>query len=161
MPRNDPEIPHQVGIYLSYGVPNLSIIMIDMICFQSMAIISGFFGIQQQAVNILLFNFHIIFFQIPLGFKCGMCALVGRQVGSGDADEAKRYKSILVNFCLLFDIIEIGFFFVIRHYIIMVFTRNPILIAIADKIIWSILLAMFVDFYVTVQNGVLCAIGKQ
>ena len=44
--RNDPEIPHQVGLYLSYGLPNLFIIMIDMVCFQSMAIVAGFFGIQ-------------------------------------------------------------------------------------------------------------------
>lgn len=100
-------------------------------------------------------------FQIPLGFKCGICALVGNQVGSGDADEAKRYKSIIMNFCLVFDICEWIMFFTFRHYIIMIFTRNPILITIADDTIWSILLAIFVDFYQAIQFGVLCAIGKQ
>ena len=43
----DHEISQQTCLYLSYGLPNMFIIMIDTFCFQSMAIVSGFFGVQQ------------------------------------------------------------------------------------------------------------------
>lgn len=61
-------------------------------------------------------------FQIPYGFKGGICTLVGKQVGCGDMDEAIRVKNILLNFCLLINAVELSFLFVIRHYVIMIFT---------------------------------------
>lgn len=118
----DPQVLRQISLYLTYAVPNIFCIMIDWFCFQAMAIVSGFFGVQQQAVQVLLFNFQVIMFQIPFGFKCGICTLVGKQVGSGDMDEAIRVKNILLNFCLFFDLTEFAILFAVRHYIIMIFT---------------------------------------
>ena len=51
-----------IPLYLSYGLPNVLIIMSDWLCFQAMALVSGFFGVQHQAVQILLFNFSNIVF---------------------------------------------------------------------------------------------------
>lgn len=66
-----------------------------------------------------------------------------------------------MNFSHFFDVCELGVLFIFRHYVIMMFTRNPVLIAIADDIIWAILLVIFVDFYQAIQFGVITGIGKQ
>ena len=61
-------------------------------------------------------------FQIPFGFKGGICTLVGKQVGSGNMEEAINVKNVLLNFCFLIDVVEFGLLFSVRHYIIMIFT---------------------------------------
>ena len=136
-----------IPTYLTYGLPNVLIIMMDWFCFQAMALVSGFFGVQQQAVQILLFNFSNIAFQVPMGFKAGICSLIGQHVGAGNAPMARRYYQVLTQFCFLFDLTEFCILFSVRHYIIMIFTNKPVLIEIADSVIWAILIVQFGDFY--------------
>ena len=78
---------------------------------------------QQQAVNVLLFNFQVIMFQIAYGYKGGVCTMVGQQVGAGNTAGARRYFRVIMTFCFLFDVFEFAFLFAVRHYIIMIFTR--------------------------------------
>ena len=49
--------------------------------------------------------------------------MVGQQVGAGNTAGARRYFRVIMTFCFLFDVFELGALFAVRHYIIMIFTR--------------------------------------
>ena len=89
-----------------------------------------------------------------------MCALVGRQIGVGNSQEAKRITGILLFFCALIDAIEFYFLNYYQDEIVSVFLRHKDLEEIGKEIIWVLLVALAFDFFQQVLGGVLNALGK-
>lgn len=73
----DSKVYENMDIYLRIGLPNVTIIMLDWTCFEITAVMSGFLGVEQQAVNVLALNITTIVFQIPYGIQQAGCALIG------------------------------------------------------------------------------------
>ena len=51
-----------ISIYLKIGMPNVTIIMLDWTCFEITAVMSGYMGVNQQAVNVIALNIITIVF---------------------------------------------------------------------------------------------------
>lgn len=49
-----------ICLYLSFGLPNIFILLIPQIFNEIMVLVAGFFGVKHQACLILLFNFNMI-----------------------------------------------------------------------------------------------------
>lgn len=89
-------------------------------------------------------------FQIPGGLKVGKCALVGRQIGVGNAIEAKRISRICMIFALLLDIVEFTVLFIFREEVINIFVAQSDLRGIAKEVIQAILISISIDFMQTI-----------
>ena len=73
----DSSILHNLGEYLSIGLPGSIIMIFDWGCYQILSIMSGYLGVKEQAAQIILWNLMTIMWQIPFGFQIAACALVG------------------------------------------------------------------------------------
>ena len=58
----DKRVYDNIWIYLKIGLPNVTIIMLDWTCFEITAIMSGFLGVEEQAVNVVALNIITIVF---------------------------------------------------------------------------------------------------
>lgn len=157
----DAKVRKNFGLYLTIAVPNVFILLIPQFVFEVMALTSGFFGVSQQAIQILLFNLNVIMYQIPAGLKVGKCAIVGRQIGQGNADEAKRISKTCMKLALLIDAVEFCLLYLLRDEILHIFIKQTDLHKPAKVVIWAILLSIAVDFIQSILCGSLNALGKQ
>lgn len=74
--------------YLAIGLPSFLVIMLDWTAIEGTALMSGWLGVKQQAVNTVLLNAQILLFQIPYGFQQAGCAAVGQEIGAGNVEGA-------------------------------------------------------------------------
>ena len=51
-----------IKVYLSLGVPNITILFLDWIAFQGTTFMAGFLGVVPQAANIIILNVGLLFF---------------------------------------------------------------------------------------------------
>lgn len=63
----DSRVMENTMIYLSIGMPNVTILMLDWTAFEASSIMAGYLGVEEQAVNCVVLNILTITFQIPYG----------------------------------------------------------------------------------------------
>ena len=52
----DEQVRENVGSYLMIGLPNMTIILLDWMCFQASSLMAGVIGVKEQAINIIFLN---------------------------------------------------------------------------------------------------------
>lgn len=142
----DKRVFENISIYLKIGMPNVTIIMLDWTCFEITAVMSGFLGVEAQAVNVIALNIITIVFQIPYGIQQAACALIGQRIGAGDVQEAKALERILSTFATLVNCLELIVFYLIRDRMVLVFTSQESVLRLADEIMIVIIIVIAMDF---------------
>ena len=65
----DPQVRENIGSYLMIGLPNMTIILLDWMCFQASSLMAGVIGVKEQAINIILLNLLSLSFQTAYGLQ--------------------------------------------------------------------------------------------
>ena len=92
--------------------------MLDWTCFEITAVLSGYLGVGEQAVNVIALNILTITFQIPYGIQQAGCALIGQRIGAGKIQEAKSLERTLSTFATLINCLEMIVFYLIRNQMV-------------------------------------------
>lgn len=90
-----------LGKYVKVAVPTTLMMIFDMWCFFALTLISNYLGVLENAGQVIMINVMTTLYCIPLGIGGVACTLVGRSIGKGKVDSAKRYAQQ----CLLVDVV--------------------------------------------------------
>lgn len=91
----------------------------------------------------------------------GTCALVGRQIGIGNAREAKRISKILIAFSLFIDVLECCLLFFFKNHLVELIIKQKRLRSLARSTTTVLFASIACDFFQTVLCGTINAFGKQ
>lgn len=157
----DPQVRENIGSYLMIGVPNMTIILLDWMCFQASSLMAGVIGVKEQAVNIILLNILQLTFQTAYGLQQAACALIGRQIGANNIKQAREYYLIIMVLSILVCTVQMSAFYVFRHSVLSAFTQQISLHDKAEEILALCTSFAIMDFIQGVMCGAIKALGQQ
>jgi len=82
------------GEYLKISIPTLFMLCPEWWAFELLIILSGYIGVNDQAVMVVSLNLVGILFMFPLGFNEAAAAVVGNSMGENNPDLAKKYLKL-------------------------------------------------------------------
>ena len=77
--------------YLAIGIPCMVMVCSEWWVHESMVLIAGTLGVDEQASQVILSNISQQIFMLPLGLGFATCTVVGNAIGEGNPRLAKRY----------------------------------------------------------------------
>ena len=97
---------------------------LEWTCFEILTLISGQLGVTEQATFVILYNLATILWGIPCGVQAAITAMIGKEIGAGNIENAKRlYKNTIV---LIITVASSMFVtnFILRKHFIKIFTNS-------------------------------------
>ena len=94
----NPDVFINVYEYIRLGIPGTSIMLLDWGSYEILAIFSGFIGVKNQAVQIIMLNIMLFMFNIPFGFQIAACSVIGQLIGANNLVQAQRAESFIFKF---------------------------------------------------------------
>jgi len=79
------------GEYLKISIPTLFMLCPEWWAFEGLIILSGYIGVNDQAVMVVSFNLIGIIYMFPMGFSEAAAAVVGNSMGENNPEMAKKY----------------------------------------------------------------------
>ena len=132
----------------------------DWWAFEILIVISGLFGVADQATFVVVANIAAMIFMTPLGISEAACVIVGNSIGEKNASLAWRYFKlaivITVTNATIIAIVLIG----LREQVASIFTQEQEVLALLVKCIPILALKFIPDSYQALGNGVIRALGK-
>jgi Na+-driven multidrug efflux pump len=94
--------------YFWLGAPYMLINFLDYWTWELMTLSAGILGVEDQACQVILINILAFCYMFGSGMQTTTCALVGNQIGRGDAVMAiKTFKEVAIVSTVFFGIIVV------------------------------------------------------
>lgn len=144
---------------MSIGLPNIIIIFFDWSTFEIMTLMSGFLGVKQQAVQIILMN--LLALLLPYGIKQTSTALIGKCIGASKIKKAWNYYKHICVFAVAVMIVQYSLLWFNREYASKIFTEEEDVHKMMEKIIGLAIIVMSLDFIQESLCGTIKALCQQ
>ena len=76
--------------YLKIGVPIMIAFFLEWTCFEILTLISGQLGVTEKATFVILYNIATFLWGIPCGVQAAITAMIGKEIGAGNIENAKK-----------------------------------------------------------------------
>ena len=88
-------------------------VCLDWWVFELMIVFSGWLGVQEQTMQIIMLNIVAMAYMVAIGLEAASCSIIGQLLGRGDVVMAKKYMSTFfyVSSALLLNNIIMVYFF--------------------------------------------------
>ena len=147
--------------YMKIGIPCVIMICLDGWAWHLMSFTSGYIGVYDQAAMIVVMNIVVMIYQMSMGLQQASTTLIGQRIGDGDVENARLYYSSLRKITLILIFFMIIVQFILRDYIVSLFTDVPEVKQKAIEVIWLISFNTFPDLYKGMLKGLIGALGLQ
>ncbi len=145
----------RIGRLLHIGLPMAVSLLAEAGLFVATALIIATLGENVIASHQVALNIASLFFMIPLGLAMAITVRVGNAVGRGD-DRGVRYAGFCgIGLTLATQLISAGLLLGFPHDIAALYTRDPVVIDLAVKLIMLAGLFQFSDGIQVAANGAL------
>lgn len=84
----DKRVRHNYKEYLNICLPTMFIIFLDWSRNEMVVLMTGEFGVIQQATHVVVTNMLFIAWGLPGGFQQAGTALIGKYIGAGNIEKA-------------------------------------------------------------------------
>jgi MATE family multidrug resistance protein len=147
--------------YLAISVPSVIMLCLDWWAFEVMILISGLFGVTQQAALIIIMNIAVIFFRISMGFEQAASTLIGKSIGMGSLHDAKHYYKLLR---IISTVTLSGLIFILYVYhkpIIGYYTNDEQIQENCYILVYVMFFTTFPENFTAMLRGVIRALAMQ
>jgi MATE family multidrug resistance protein len=81
--------------FFKIGLPSAIMLCVEFLSFEAIILFSGYISIESLGASALAINCGGLMFVTCIGFMVAGTALVGRSIGKGDLEGAKRYQYLI------------------------------------------------------------------
>ena len=133
----------------------------EWLSFKFLILMSGAFGVAEQATLTIIQNIMILFFGAVVGIQTSISCQVGKQIGRQDVERARGY------FCVGKWIARVQIcttaltFYALNKWIIIQFTDSDRVIAVWDSVAIFVAFNFIPDHWQTFSQGVVRGLGVQ
>eukprot|EP00355_Strombidium_rassoulzadegani_P002115 CAMPEP_0168610500 /NCGR_PEP_ID=MMETSP0449_2-20121227/1821_1 /TAXON_ID=1082188 /ORGANISM="Strombidium rassoulzadegani, Strain ras09" /LENGTH=137 /DNA_ID=CAMNT_0008650811 /DNA_START=816 /DNA_END=1229 /DNA_ORIENTATION=- len=131
--------------YMKLGLPNMILSFIEILAFDSMVLLSGYFKKDDQAAAVILNSIINTVYQVAVGYEQASCSLIGQEIGRGRVDKARLYLTtfqFLTTPVLIITSLAVYFE---REAIIRLFTQDEGVVDSALSVIVILCVILFPD----------------
>lgn len=158
---NDRRNFRDVGSYLAISIPSMLLLVFEFSALDIQAILTGHLSLNDQASFVILQNFVLTIYVLPQGVGTAGCTLVGKYLGKGNIEQAKKVIKGLYYYSLVMCGVEGLFMLICRNLITDLFTADEAIRTIGHKIVWTFMIAQLLDFWQCSLSGVIRGLGRQ
>ena len=151
------EWPHwrRIGALVHVGLPMGLTLLAEAGLFVATALVISTLGEDVIASHQVAVNVAALFFMIPLGLAMAITVRVGNAVGRGDARGVRYAGFCGIGLTLLTQLVSAGLMLTLSRPIASLYSHNPVVIALAAKLIVLAGLFQFSDGIQVASNGAL------
>ena len=85
------EVFSEWGSYFHLAIPSMLMLCAEWWAFEIITIMSGYLGVDEQAVIVVLHNLSELIFMLMVGFQQAACISIGNSLGENRPKLAKKY----------------------------------------------------------------------
>jgi MATE family multidrug resistance protein len=145
----------RIGALIHIGLPMAVSLLAEAGLFVATALIIATLGEDVIASHQVALNIASLFFMIPLGLAMAITVRVGNAVGRGDARGVRYAGFCGIGLTLVTQLFSAGLLLTLPHYIAVLYTNDPKVIALAVQLIMLAGLFQFSDGVQVASNGAL------
>jgi len=90
-------------MYLKLAIPATLMLCGEWWYFELLTLTSGYLGVKEQAVMVILLNLLGFIWMVPMGFQEAFCTVIGNSMGENKPDLARKY--LRVTTCIALSVI--------------------------------------------------------
>ena len=121
---------------------------------------SGFFGVSEQAAQVLMLNICTVMYQIPYGMQCAATSIIGAKLRAGQVKESMYYYRAIMTLSFFWDISQFCLLFFLQDYLIGIYTSSEEIKKCSKEVVWLITAVIALDFCQGVLYGTIKALQK-
>ena len=88
----------QIPLYLKYGFPAWVMCLAEWWAFECIILMTGWLGINELSATVIMYNWGLILYMLPLGISHTSTSLVGNNLGANRPKIAKTYAQSVIIF---------------------------------------------------------------
>lgn len=145
--------------YLSFGLPSMIIICLEVSSFEAMLLMSGYLGPNQQAATSILMQTLALMFMTGLGMSAACGRYIGNNLGSNKPNTAKTYTNATIILSLIVGLIYLTGVLLLQNQIADFFTTHRRIKRYMMKVFPIMAVFIFLDTIQGVLTGIIRAMG--
>ena len=147
--------------YAKYGVPTMIMLWLEFWWFESLTLMSGYIGPNEQGASLILFTIEAFFYMSATGVSLSSSTLIGNSLGAMKPANVKIYLSVSIFLSFVLSLFICFLLIVFRYQIISIFSDYQPIIDIFVSTAPIVALMTFGDFMQCVLGGIIRAMGYQ
>ncbi len=147
--------------YMALGLPTLLMTCLEWWAWEIMNLFSGTLGVNQLAANSTVYNLCIFLFIFTVGFSGASSTLVGKSLGEGKAEQARRFAIVGSGMALGSLFVTALAMLAAKQIFERLLTSDPDVIRILDPLMYVFLLQQIFDNTQSVMGKIIIATGYQ
>lgn len=145
---------------LNIGFPAAMQILLEVGAFGTAAVFAGRLTADAMAAHQIALNCAAIAFMVPLGISSAAAVAVGHAIGAREPERARRNGFIAIALGVAFMACTALTFLLVPRPILRIYTRDPLVIDIAVRLLGLAALFQLFDGIQTVATGALRGLGS-
>ncbi|KAJ4455665.1 multi antimicrobial extrusion [Paratrimastix pyriformis] len=138
--------------FLKFGIPGAAMSCLEWWVYEFSNAFVAFISTEALAAYSVMITYSSLIYMIPLGFSVAAAVRVGHLLGANAPKNARRASFVNLGMALCTLILPFGFLIIVRGDMIVPFSTDPAMIAVAEEA--AVIMAFFILF-----DGTQCAIG--
>ena len=145
---------------LRVGIPSGVQLLAEVLAWSLFAIgVMSVFGTNVMAANTFIFRFMSVSFMPAYGISVAVTALVGRDLGKGDPDSARRRADLAFAVAAAYMLCCGLLFFLGRNVLMGLFTTDPVVLRVGAMLLVFAAIYQFFDAMCIIYSGALRGAG--
>eukprot|EP00042_Codosiga_hollandica_P058320 m.877289 g.877289 ORF g.877289 m.877289 type:complete len:653 (-) comp59827_c0_seq4:215-2173(-) len=149
------------GQYVSLALPGLLMLCVELWSFELCQLLSGQFGTDQLAAQLIIFQLIVACFMVPLGVSVAVSVRVGNTLGAVDPRQARTSSITAIFFDLCYACCVMLLLFFGRHVIPKIFTSDSAIADIVTQLLVILAVLQIFDGLQGTCSGILRGCGRQ
>jgi MATE family multidrug resistance protein len=145
---------------LRLGAPAAGQILGEVGAWNLVTFTAGWLTPVALATHQIVLNYASLTYMVPLGISSAAAVSVGHAVGAGDPAKARRAGWLALGLGSAFMLLAALCFFAIPGPLIVLYTRDPEVMALGTKLLWVVAAFELFDGIQTVSTGALRGLGE-
>ncbi len=152
--------PRDMKLLLKIGLPSGVQMVADVLAWSLFSIwVMAVFGTKAMAANTFMMRYMVMSFMPAFGMSVAVTALVGRYIGMGRLDIARKRANLAFVLTAIYMLMCGSMFFIFRHHLIRLFTQDPEILSIGATLLIFAAIYQFFDAMYIIYNGALRGAG--
>jgi len=149
------------GPMIRLALPGLIMLEAEVLAFEILTFASSYFGVTVLAAQSVVVTIGSIAFQLPFTLSIAASTRVANLIGATLADAAKLTTRVAFVGAIIVGLFNFTLLSAPRHYLPLLFTSDPEVIALVSSILPLIAAFQLVDAFAALFNGILRGLGRQ
>lgn len=147
--------------YLSYGIPSMLMLILELLLFEILMILSGCLGSDQQGASITMITITAFFYMVSIGISIAAATLVGNNLGANKPRRAKVYTNMVVVLTIIIPVFFSIFVFLYSEEIASIFTKHENVKRLLLIVLPYLSIFMVADYMQGATSGIIRGMGYQ